>query len=413
MTVSSQSAAAQPLAGIRVTDFTWIGAGSYTTKMLADSGADVVKIESADRIDSLRLAAPYKDGIKGVNRSGYFADRNSSKRSLTLNMKHPRAIELVSRLIVQSDVIANNFTPGVMDRFGLGYEAVRRIKPGIIYLAMSMQGASGPESGYLGYGATMAAVTGIQHLTGLPGREPAGTGTNYPDHLPNPCHATFAVLAALRHRRRTGQGQYIDMAQTEPTIALLGPQVMDYTVNGINAGPRGNASSDDAAPYGAYPCAGEDRWIALGVHDDGQWARLVEALGRPDWATQAAFASAEGRRAHRADLDALLAKQTAGFDASALAQTLQAAGIPAARVSTAADVIEDPQLAHRGHWLTLDHPEMGPSLYNAQPFRMKHAPPGGRRPAPLLGQHTHEVCRDLLGLSPEDIEALEADGALT
>jgi benzylsuccinate CoA-transferase BbsF subunit len=217
----------------------------------------------------------------------------------------------------------------------------------------------------------------------------------------------------LRHRRRTGQGQYIDMAQTEPTIALLGPQVMDYTVNGINAGPRGNASSDDAAPYGAYPCAGEDRWIALGVHDDGQWARLVEALGRPDWATQAAFSSAEGRRAHRADLDALLAKQTAGFDTSALAQTLQAAGIPAARVSTAADVIEDPQLAHRGHWLTLDHPEMGPSLYNAQPFRMKHAPPGGRRPAPLLGQHTHEVCRDLLGLSPDDIDALAADGALT
>jgi benzylsuccinate CoA-transferase BbsF subunit len=192
-TATPASAASAPLAGIRVTDFTWIGAGSYTTKILADAGADVVKIESQGRIDSLRLAAPYQGGIKGVNRSGYFADRNSGKRSLTLNMKHPRALELVSRLIRQSDVIANNFTPGVMDRFGLGYEAVRRIKPDIVYLAMSMQGSTGREKGYLGYGATMAAVTGIQHLTGLPGREPAGTGTNYPDHLPNPARASTST----------------------------------------------------------------------------------------------------------------------------------------------------------------------------------------------------------------------------
>ena len=401
-----------PLAGIRVTDFTWIGAGSYTTKILADSGADVVKIESNGRIDSLRLAAPYKDGKPGINRSGYFADRNSSKRSLTLNMKHPQALDLVSRLILQSDVIANTFTPGVMDRFGLGYDAVRAIKPDIIYLAMSMQGSTGPEKNYLGYGATMAAVTGIQQLTGLPGREPAGTGTNYPDHIPNPCHAAFAVLAALRHRRRTGQGQRIDMAQTEPTIALLGPAVLDYTVNGRVQQPRGSASLD-AAPYGVYPCAGEDRWIAICVMHDAHWQVLRALLGQPAWMLDAAMMHTAGRLERRAAIDAQLSVETARWNGNDLMAALQAQGVPAGVVSNAADITRDAQLAHRGHWLTLNHPEMGPSLYNAQPFRYLRNSAGAARPAPLLGQHTEEICRELLGLSEAEIAQLVSEGALT
>ncbi len=401
-----------PLSGIRVTDFTWIGAGSYTTKILADAGADVVKIESAARVDSLRLAAPYKDGIKGLNRSGYFADRNSSKRSLTLNMKHPRALELIARLIRQSDVIANNFTPGVMDRFGLSYEAVRQIKPDIIYLAMSMQGSTGPEKDYLGYGATMAAVTGIQQLTGLPGREPAGTGTNYPDHIPNPCHAAFAILAALRHRRRSGQGQRIDMAQTEPTVALLGPAVLDFSVNGHVQQARGN-QHPDAAPYGAYRCAGEDRWIAICVMNDAQWQGLGKVLGAPAWMQDAALASNSGRLAQRGAIDQQLNQATQSLDRNGLSAALQAQGVPAGPVNDAADVIQDPQLDHRGHWLTLEHPEMGPSLYNAQPFRFSRSAAGVPKPAPMLGQHTEEICRELLGLSGIEIEQLAGEGALT
>jgi benzylsuccinate CoA-transferase BbsF subunit len=401
-----------PLAGIRVTDFTWIGAGSYTTKILADAGADVVKIESSDRIDSLRLAAPYKDGIKGVNRSGYFADRNSSKRSLTLNMKSPKALGLVARLIAQSDVIANNFTPGVMDRFGLGYDAVREIKPDIVYLAMSMQGSTGPERQYLGYGATMASVTGIQQLTGLPGREPAGTGTNYPDHLPNPCHAAFAVLAALRHRRRTGQGQRIDMAQTEPTVALLGPAVLELTVNGEAPGPRGNRHTD-AAPHGVYRCQGDDAWVAVCVMSDEQWQGLKQALGQPAWMDAPEYAHAQGRMEAAAALDAAMNAETVRATREEWVRRLQAAGVPSAPVNTAADVIADAQLLHRRHWLTLEHPEMGPSLYNAQPFRYARSPAGNARPAPLLGQHTREVCRELLGLADGEIDALVADGTLT
>lgn len=401
-----------PLAGIRITDFTWIGAGSYATKILADFGADVVKIESARRLDSLRMAAPYKDGIKGVNRSGYFADRNTSKRSITIDMKHPRALGLAHKLIAQSDIVANNFTPGVMERFGLGYEAVCAIKPDVIYLAMSMQGSSGPEHRYLGYGASMAALTGLQYLTGLPGREPAGTGTNYPDHVPNPCHAAFAVLAALRHRRRTGEGQCIDLAQTEPTIALLGPTFLDLTVNGRLQQPNGN-EHPWAAPHGVYPCQGEDRWIAISVMNNEQWDGLIEVLGRRGWTSEAALREGGARHARRARLDADLARATAQWVAEDLMHALQARGVPAGVVQTAADVVDrDPQLRYRGHWVKLEHPEMGATIYNAPPMRFSRTPVELKRPAPLLGEHTDEICRELLGLSDAETQELKEAGVL-
>ena len=397
-----------PLAGVRVADFCWLGAGSYTTKILADMGADVVKIESATRIDSLRMAAPYRDGVPGVNRSGYFADRNTSKRSITVDMKHPRALPLVRRLVEKSDIISNNFTPGIMRKFGLGYEAVREMKPDIIYLAMSMQGSQGPESSYLGYGASMVSLTGLHELSGLPGREPAGTGTNYPDHVPNPCHATFALMAALRHRRRTGEGQLIDIAQIEPTIALLGPTVLDLTVNGRLQQRQGN-HHDFFAPHGVYPCRGEDTWIAIAVRDDEGWHRLRDVLGSPDWAKEPRWHRVEGRRQGADELDTHLARSTATWNAADLMVALQARGVPAGVVQTAADVVDhDPQLAHRGHWLTLDHPEMGPALYNAPPFRCSQTPVGLQGPAPLLGEHTREVLRELMDVGDAEYAELEA-----
>nr|MDP9459069.1 CoA transferase [Actinomycetota bacterium] len=277
-----------PLSGVRVADFTWVGAGSYTTKMLADHGADVIKIESRAKIDGIRLSAPFKDGVKGVNRSGYFADRNTSKRSITIDLKTAEGQALARRIVAASHVVANNFTPGTMAKFGLGYEQVEEINPAAVYLAMSMSGDSGPERDFLGYGLTIGALVGIHHLSGLPGREPAGTGTNYPDHIPNPCHSAFAVLAALRHARRTGRGQYLDIAQTEPTIAVLGPAFLDATVNGREPQPLGNQHLR-CAPHGVYPCAGDDRWIAIAVTDDAQWAAVRQVFGlrdedcAPDW----------------------------------------------------------------------------------------------------------------------------------
>jgi benzylsuccinate CoA-transferase BbsF subunit len=402
-----------PLEGIRVADFTWIGAGSFTTKLLADHGADVIKIESRERMDSLRSSRPYKDGIPGINRSGYFADRNSSKRSITVNLKTEAGQALARRLIAESDVVANNFTPGTMEKFGLGYDAVKEIKKDIIYIAMSMQGDSGPESKYLGYGLTIGALTGIQYLSGLPEREPAGTGTNFPDHIPNPCHAAFAVLAALYYRRRTGEGQYIDVAQTEPTIALIGPTIMEFSVNGTSAERTGNQRAP-VCPHGVFPCSGSDRWIAISAGTDRAWLSLIEVLGVPEWSEDSKLATGAGRWEWRTEVERRLAELTKGWPAEELMIRLQEAGVAAGVVNTAADVVDrDPQLKHRGHWVKLNHPEMGPSIYNAPPFRIAGAPPVPHGPAPLLGQHTDEVCEKVFGISGSEIESLRRAGVLT
>jgi benzylsuccinate CoA-transferase BbsF subunit len=397
------------LEGIKIVDFTWIGAGSYTTKLLADLGADVIKIETATRLDSLRITRPFKDGIAGIDRSGYFADRNTSKRSITVNVKHAEGLKLVKQLIAHCDLVTNNFTPDVMGKLGLGYEVVKGIKSDIVFVSMSMQGATGPDRDYLGYGLTIGSITGFQHLTGLPDREPAGTGTNYPDHIPNPTHAAFAILAALRHKRRTGEGQYIDIAQTEPTIALLGPWIMNYTVNGRVDNRRGNAHPQ-MAPHGVYPCLGEDRWIAIAAASDEQWNTLRGMLGladEPRWATM------EGRLADREGLDRAIAEWSRHKEPRALMEELQAAGVPAGAVQDARDVLRyDPQLAWRQHWVEFDHPEMGMSTYNAAPFRFSDAESTPSSPAPLLGQHTREICSGILKLSESEIERLMECGAL-
>jgi benzylsuccinate CoA-transferase BbsF subunit len=398
---------ALPLAGLRVTDFTWIGAGSYTTKLLADFGADVIKIETSTRLDSLRMSAPFKDGKAGVNRSGYFADRNTSKRSITLNLRRPQAQDLARRLIARSDIVANNFTPGVLEKFGLGYGDVAAFKPDIIYLGMSMQGATGPDAQYVGFGLTIAALTGLQHLSGPAERPPAGTGTNYPDHVPNPAHAAFAVLAAIHHRRATGEGQFIDLAQTEPTIGLLGPILMDATVNGRVAEREGNRHWS-AVPHNAYPCAGENRYIAICVYTPAQWDALVEVLGTiggsRDWRDVAV------RRAHEEELDTLVGRRTVLREARELMEALQARGVAAGVVQNARDLIEaDAQLAHRQHWVRLTHKEMGATYYNAPPMRLSRTPATLSQPAPLLGEHTEEVCRDLLGVSADEFARMKAD----
>jgi benzylsuccinate CoA-transferase BbsF subunit len=319
---------------------------------------------------------------------------------------------LARELIAQSDVVANNFTPGTMEKFGLGYEAVRQIRDDIVYLAMSMQGATGPERKFLGYGFTIGALTGLQFLSGEPDREPAGTGTNYSDHIPNPCHAAFATLAALHWRSKTGQGQFIDMAQTEPTVALLGPTILDYTANGRVGAPTGN-DRPHAFPHGVLPCAGSDVWIAVSVSTAAQWEGLTSVLGAPEWMSHASLQSIEARRRQRERIEPALAALTSSRDAELLMSELQARGVPAGVVRTAKDILEnDPQLRHRGHWVQLDHPEMGPSIYNAPPFRVSGVGQTPLSAAPLLGQHTDEVLRELLGLDDSRIAALRADGAL-
>lgn len=394
-----------PLAGVRVADFSWVGAGPFATKPLADHGAEVVKIESRSRTDVIRSMSPFRDGVPGVNRSGYFADRNSSKRSICLDLREREGRELALRLIARSDVVIDNFTPGTMDRLGLGYEAACAVRPDVIYLEMPMQGRTGPHRDFRGYGVSIAAACGLFGLSGYPDSPPMGTGTNFPDHVPNPLHATIAILAALLQRKQTGHGRYIELAQLESTATVIGAALAAAA-----AGHRvERAGNDDpvAAPHGVYPCAGEDRWCAIAVTTDAQWTALADVLDLP----ADRFARAADRRAARRLLDELIAARTSGLRAEELSDRLTGAGVPAAPVQNARDLIEnDPQLAARGHFVRLDHPEMGPSLYSGIPYRLSRTPGHLRSPAPLLGADSHDVCTDLLDVGEDEYALLNEKG---
>jgi benzylsuccinate CoA-transferase BbsF subunit len=399
------------LNGIRVADFSWVGAGPFLTKPLADHGADVVKVESRTRVDPIRSMAPFRDGVKGIERSGYFANRNTSKRSICLDLKHSRGRDLALRLIEVSDVVVNNFSPGTMDRLGLGYEAARAVRPDVVYLEMPMMGTEGPHRDCRGYGLTIAAAGGLLGLTGYPDRPPVGTGTNYPDHVPNPLHGAVAVLAALRKRRRTGQGEYIELAQLESTINAIGPAVV-AAAHGETVGPAGN-DDDIAAPHGVYPCAGTDRWCAVAVVGDEQWAATRLVLSTVNWADYPEFDTVEGRRRARPTLNRLVAQATGGWDAGRMAAELTARGVAASPVQHADDLVrDDAQLRARQHWITLDHPVMGPSLYDGAPYRLSETPGRLRTPAPLLGADSRAVCTQLLGLPDQTYDALEQQGVV-
>ena len=409
------------LAGLRVLDFCWIGAGALVTQTLALHGAEVIKIESRARPDNLRVAPPVRPGTSGLDASGYFASRNASKKSFALNMSHPAAVAVARRLARASSVVTSNFRPGVMERWGLSYQELSAGQPDLIYLTMPMQGATGPHSRYAGFGSTIAALSGLVAPSGLPGRVPVGTGTHYPDHVPNPGHALVALLAALVHRNRTGRGGRIELSQFESTTGLLGPAVLRYSVTGNQPSARGNRVPW-AAPHGVYPCLGDDTWIAISAGTEAQWAALSGVLARSepggdgepgeDLAADPRFAGLDSRREHEDALDGMVAARTARWDRWELMGRLQAAGVPASVVETTGDVFDDPVLAARRYWRVLEHPVMGPVRNASAPHLWNGQPVSPASPAPLLGQHTEEISTDLLGLSADEYRQLVADGVL-
>jgi len=399
-----------PLEGVTVVDFTWGGAGPFATKVLADFGARVIKVETATRLDFPRTTGPYQDGVKGINRSGYFSNRNSSKLGITLNFKVPEALPLALKLIENADIVVNNFRAGVLDRLGLSYEAVAAVRPDVIYVSMPLQGSSGPQAAHSGIGHTLNAMAGIYALTGYADGTIVGPGTNFPDHSVNPGHATVAILAALRHRRRTGEGQFIEVSQLESTITLLGPEILAYSLGSEAPRAQGNVL-EGAAPYGAFPCA-DGQWCAISVRDDAAWQRLAGIAADQDWATNPTHAEAAGRWRARDALHKAVAAWTAPQDADALMATLQSAGVAAGKVQGADDLIEhDPQTAFRGSFGQYDHPEMGASLYNHPPYQFSRSANGLRSAAPTLGQHNQHVFGDLIGLSADEIAVLQEKGA--
>jgi crotonobetainyl-CoA:carnitine CoA-transferase CaiB-like acyl-CoA transferase len=400
-----------PLDGIRVADFTWVWAGPFCTLQLAHLGAEVIRIESAQRTCVTRLLPPFADGRPGVNRSGYFNQYNQGKLSLSLDLKQPDAIAVARELVAQCDIVCENFAAGVMDRMGLGYEVLRALKPDIIMIALSGYGASGPQSEFVSYGPAQVPLSGMSSLTGYAGWPPMHVGISYGDPTGG-LHGAVAVLAALLHRAATGEGQYIDLSQWETSVAVLGEGVLEQSMTGAAPARDGNRSRH-MSPHGVFRCAGEQRWIAIAARDDSDWLRLTAVIGRPELAGDARFASLAARKGNEDDLESLITAWTLTREAEDAVALLQRDHVPASVVMTNRDLAEDPHLAASGFFVHLEHPEVGSKLHLGMPWRMSDTPCAVQRPAPCLGQHTDDVLRRVLGYSAERIAALRAAGVLT
>ncbi len=409
-----------PLEGIKVADFSWFGAGPICAEHLASYGATVVRVESESRVDALRTIQPFAKDKTGYNVSGYFNNFNAGKLDLTLNLNSEKGQELAQRLVAWADIFLTNFTPRVVERWGLTYEKVSATNPGIIAAYQPMQGFDGPHRDFLGFGAVLTPITGYNHLTGFPNRLPTGLGTNYPDYVINPGHTLVAILAALHYRRRTGKGQRIECAQMESSVCPLAPAIFDYTTNGRVWGRSGNGLPN-AAPHNAFKCRplhegsaaiADESWLVIACFADAEWEALVEAMGGPDWASDAKFGSLEARKEHEAELEQHISAWTADKDAYELMERLQGLGVPAGVVQSGREMLADDHLKERGHYVYLDHPEAGRTAYDGPPFKLSKTPGELRSPAPLLGEHTEQVCKEILGLSDEEMADLLVAGVL-
>jgi crotonobetainyl-CoA:carnitine CoA-transferase CaiB-like acyl-CoA transferase len=396
--MSSASVARKPLAGVRIADFTWVWAGPFCSLQLAHLGAEVIRVESASRTCVTRLLPPWPDGRPGVNRSGYFNQYNQGKRSLARD------------LIRTSDVVMENFAAGVFERMGFGYEACRALRPDVVMIALSGYGATGPESEYVSYGPAQVPLSGFSSVTGYRGWRPMHIGVSYGDPTAGLQGAT-AVLAALIHRRRTGEGQFIDLSQWESTMALLPEAILAQTMGG--RAPERDGNHDALwAPHAIYRCAGDDLWVSIVVTSDAEW-RALAGVVEPALAADARFATATARKENEDALDAWLAAWTGSRSPEEVRGLLQAAGVAAFPVMTARDLHDDPHLGSRRYFVELPHPEVGVRRHMGIPYRLHGTPLAVWRAAPCLGEDTDYVLRDVLGYDEERIAQLRAAGILS
>ncbi|MBI2863858.1 MAG: CoA transferase [Chloroflexi bacterium] len=412
-----------PLTGLRVIDATSIWSGPFCAKQLADFGAEVIKVESARHMDIVRgMANPplgsgvYPDrdpGPRPWNRAGMFNALNTSKLSLSLDLTTPEGVATLKRLAKVSDVVLDNFRANVMERFGLGYAALREVNPSIIVISMSANGMSGPERDYGAFGATLEQTTGMAWLTGYgPNDAPYRGGVNYPDPVAG-VHAVGAILAALRYRRETGKGQFIDLSQRETAACLVGEAILDFTLNGRIAERVGNRHQS-LAPHGCYRCKGDENWVTIAIGSDEQWRRFAEAigpsLGRTEWTQDERFRTVTGRWQNQDELDRLVESWTSGQDHIEVMHLLQKAGVPAAPVHNNVELLADPHLVARGFWEWSNHPDAGRHRYYGPAVKLSETPGSIRSHSPCLGEHNDYILREILGLSDDELRELDAKG---
>ena len=400
----------QALKGIKGVDFGWVGVGPLAMKYLSDHGATIIRVESHSKPDPLRLSRPYKDNIPGMDRSGWYANSNSSKLSITLDLNKSRAREVVTRLIKWADVMSVGYTGRALKTMGLEYEMVSQINPQIIYFSTSMQGLTGPHAQYRGFGGEAAALAGFHYICGWPDRAPTSVYGAYTDYIDQRFGAAY-ILAALDLSRKTGRGVKLEQSQLECAIQFLAPLVMDYQLNGNVACRNGNRLSF-AAPHGIYPCKDPDSWCALTVFSDEEWMSFKKTINQPVWVKEPRFATLVGRKENEDELDSLIADWTLLHTASEVMHLMQQAGISAGVVQSAAELLEDPQLEHRKHFRRLNHEVMGIHVYDGPAFILSKTP-DSQTAAPCLGTHNWHVYKEILDFSDEEISDFFAEGVIT
>jgi benzylsuccinate CoA-transferase BbsF subunit len=407
--MAHDSANGGPLAGIRVTDFTWAWAGPHGTLLLAMLGAEVIKIESRVRIDHSRVRSLMGGTVQGSpDESPLFNDLNLGKLSLSLDLRKEEARDIVRRLVAESDIVVQNMRPGVLDRLGLGYEDLRAVKADIIMMSSSAVGATGPEKSYIGYAPTFAALSGIADITGYADEPPVPLSGSVDLRVGTAC--SFAVMAALYHRNRTGQGQNIDLSSTEVMSSMMGEAFLEYGMTGRIPQRQGNRD-DFMAPHGCYACrpTDEPQWVTIAVDSQSEWEALRSVIGDPALDDEA-FADPFKRWQNQEWLDEIIERWTRERGQYELTQALQHVGVPCMPLYTGSGLSKDPHVQERGILEKVDHPVIGEKIVVGAPWRVEGA--GIKGHGPLLGGHNDYVLRDILGLSDDEIKKLDEAGAL-
>jgi benzylsuccinate CoA-transferase BbsF subunit len=400
----------QALAGVKVLDFGWAIVGSLIGKHLADHGAQVVRVESVTRL-GLERSNVHVSISKATNPDdkSWYTQMNTSKYGITLDLKHPRAREVINKLLRWADVVSENFTLGTMDKLGLGYDDIRKVKPDIVMVGASVFGQTGPLTREWGIDATGNALSGRNDLCGWTDREPLNpSSAAYGDDL-LPLLAAMAIIAALDHKRRTGKGQYIDASMLDVLVHQISPVLLDWEMNARLQTRTGNRISY-ASPHGVFPCIGDDRWCAIAVFTDEEWKAFCQVLGNPQWTGETRFTTLNSRKENEDELEELVAEWTIKPTAEEVMIMMQASGVSARVVQNAQDVIEkDPQLKEREFLVPLNHPVLGVFGHITPPYKLLKAK-ASVRTSPCLSEHTYYVCTKLLGMSDEEFTELEQRG---